>query len=456
MEDGSIHVLVSDSLMSAPAAKTARLQRDVVDWFGFSPSATSLRHHAPTGAQYKEGVPSLDRPDFHVLYRHKLELRRFLRRDLGVSGLDIADETGRIIISLVDLSFRDAIQDQLTKAESQFVDFGVKPFPSEYQSLRFDPFSPRVGGPRIAFSSPSPYCTQGPTVQYQGAYGFLTTSHCTASRYSTGSRRFYEIDVGVGRQLGVEFAEPAVDGGENGFYSDAVFVRTDAGVELTGKMTLANSTDGTCVVQDGNDLVSIEPCDAMGYDYSVTGTAEVGVGMWVMKTGQRTGTTGGYVERVCEDLPSSSAEAGNAGAENLCQNVVIWGNTYGPPSRGILAWPGDSGAAVLLHPTPGWADGPLVGVLWGGPAPDYTRFYYSPWENIVAPQTLPDYSGTPQNGLALQVVTASDGPVSNATSSGSGNDDPGNDNNWCAEDPEDPPPGDTDIGIGDYRQTICP
>ena len=361
-------------------------------------------------------VEDSDRPDFHVLYRAKTQLRRFFARRGTIVSLDLDEVRGRVVVGTASEARAATVRARMTDDELAVTDFiraepvsllrgarsarqpGLLNQPS--RSIRNSLFSPLVGGVEAKLVLPNgtpDECSVGPIVKYNNStYGFLTAAHCTMNRAQVTSFQFYHPNIST--LVGTEIAEAPFRSGwfiTDGYYSDVAFVKTPPGTTLRGRVIFA----------EGCNLNSQECREISESDISGS-TSYLGVGSYANKTGRSTGTTSGRIAQTCVDIE------GDDGRRNLCANRVAHAPDEPYPSTLPLADSGDSGSIVHTYSLPmGTQD--VIGVLWGRPST--TTFYYSPWENIWQQER----AGT-NYGLPVTVVTASQGVVSNTSGGGGG------------------------------------
>lgn len=435
--DGAGLIVLVDQPVAQARGVTNALAADLVERLGVDPSTLSFET-APS-AQARGAAPVAERPDFHVLYEVKTGLRRFLFETDLVLSLDLDETIGRVVVGTASPADADQVRAQMTPAEIAVADFVTEepavPFylisaPASgaasttsasstvlpMRSLRDDAFLPLIGGAEINFLGNTSQgiqefsCTQGPVVRDDnGAYGFLTNSHCTRKYLENTGKNFFQPSVAT-TNIGYESQEQTYRSGwsvSDGFYADVAFIRTNANVELRGQVTSADN----CSVGPGTD------CIENGIINNVTGSESyLAVNRTVFKTGRSSGSTAGYISRTCRDIVYELAgftEDNKFDIQLLCQNEV----QYSPniPSPYQIALRGDSGSPVLANAgIPGSSSYQVAGILHGG-VPGQPLFYYSPWENIGTTGR----AGTAY-GLPVSVVTSSQGAVKNTSGGSSG------------------------------------
>ncbi|HEX4961421.1 MAG TPA: hypothetical protein VF173_11325 [Thermoanaerobaculia bacterium] len=185
--------------------------------------------------------------------------------------------------------------------------------------------------------------------------GFVTNSHCTATRSVVDGTVFSQSTSGTTtNRIGVETVDPpfftaGCPSGRVCRYSDAVFVAYDSET-LSARGQIANAR--FCVPFGGT--LEIDPALPR---LPVTGITNPSLNTFVEKVGRTTGCTTGFQIKTCIDT-----NVANSSITMLCQNQVA----------GVSA-PGDSGSPVYRR------DGTtalLAGILWGGSSGSYV---YSQW-----------------------------------------------------------------------------
>ena len=415
-EGESVQVLLGASALGAPGAVVGA----VVEALELEPAAATaalapivtMRHPASFDLS---PVPTVERPDFHVLYDIRIGLRRFLMETELVTMLDIDDEAGRVLLGTRTIEDAVLVLNMMEDDELAVTEFvhaepavpavetttashsAVASGASSLRSLRFDRFRPLIGGAhtlQILPGGEEKTCTNGPAVRYSdGTFGFLTNAHCTGDFSRVNDVPFYQVAFVESERTGTEAAVPPYRSGwfiTNGYFSDAAFIRAGPEVPLEGKMTSADDCWAPRHVGD---------CVENGLINNITRTVSyLPINTGVFKTGQTTGTSAGRITQVCADYGNPRI---------LCSSVVSRDPAI-PTGPSQLGWAGDSGAPVLLREgIPGTENGALAGLLWGY-WDDGDRFVFSPWENIWQNER----AGT-QYGLAVQAVTAAHGVVQN-------------------------------------------
>ncbi|MFL6202039.1 MAG: hypothetical protein ACJ76J_22930 [Thermoanaerobaculia bacterium] len=298
--------------------------------------------------------------DFRNLFAWKDEVRPLLERS-GAVFLDIDEQRNRLLFGVerdalktFDSELQDFLRGTRVPPEAVIVEVGD---PFEPQEKLTDKIRPVPMGVQIQRSG---FCTLGVNAVRSGVKGFVTCSHCTATRSVVEGSVFFQSTTGSANQIGVETVDPPffVFNGFNGCppgrlcrHSDAVFVAYDS-ASLSEKGKIANPL--SCGFAAGT--VEIDPAQPRrsltGYTF---GSPLVGAP--VTKVGRTTGCTIGFHTNTCVD-----ANVFLTNITMLCQNRV----------SGVSAG-GDSGSPVFLD---GGDEATLVGVLWGGGSGFYV---YSPW-----------------------------------------------------------------------------
>ena len=207
-----------------------------------------------------------------------------------------------------------------------------------------------TGGFQIAKSNG--LCTFGFNAVHQGAWVFVTNSHCTFNVFVLGSTIITQPLYYQGYEIGNESADRGMYAcagiGTSCRRSDAAYIRHNGARTIgQGKIAYTELSYGAPA-----------PLEVLGYyDVSRRFTA-VAAGTILDKTGRTSGTTYGQVLEACV----SAYPVYNGVQYTLrCQDLTsIW-------SQG-----GDSGSPVYVWRDNGTVE--LYGILWGGPAlPDGTK-----------------------------------------------------------------------------------
>jgi hypothetical protein len=245
-DDGTeVLVLVDQVTAGRSTTENVSLTEAISERLGVEPSRLRVEAASAVAARSGPAASTAVRPDFHVLYDVKTALRRFMFETDLVNSLDLDETTGRVVVGAASSAAIDQLRTSMTTNELENVDFVVTeratPFPlvsdetssaagivMVNRSLRNDQFIPLIGGTEIDFQNSAGSlvrCTQGPVVRYNnGAYGFLTNSHCTFDREQISNIDYYQPSIaGGGNLIGRETAEPAYRSGffiTDGFYAD--------------------------------------------------------------------------------------------------------------------------------------------------------------------------------------------------------------------------------------------
>jgi len=303
--------------------------------------------------------------DFRDLSAWKEAVRPLLIQR-GAVFLDIDEQRNRLLFG-VERDSVDAFSDELegflrstrVPREAVLVEAAEPMLPVEQLNDRIRP----VPG-AVQIQSVNGTCTLGVNGLRLGVKGFVTASHCTATRSAVDGTVFFQNTVASGNQIGVETADP----GFFGFFqnmscppgflcrrSDAAFVAYDSAA-LSAGPKIANPL--SCSSQGGSLLV--DPFFPRLVVSGVTFGSPV-VGSIVTKSGSVSGCTCGPTKNTCTDI----VVAGSVPTIlMLCQNRV---------TAGVQA--GDSGSPVYFD---NLFDATLTGILWGR-SQDATIFSYSPW-----------------------------------------------------------------------------
>jgi hypothetical protein len=235
----------------------------------------------------------------------------------------------------------------------EFLTDKIRPVPAGVQITR-----PLGGGD---FS----ICTLGTNALRGSVKGFITASHCTATRGVVDGTHFSQSTPDGSSQIGVETVDPPfITGGlcppgRQCRFSDAAFAAYDSAALSAGAKIAFPFFWGVSV---GTLLV-----DPVQPRMSVTNflLSEPSVGSLIFKVGRTTGGTLGPLVQSCSD-----SNVALTNITMLCQNRVFSGVA-----------PGDSGSPVFRHSF-GSTTATLAGILWGRTSG--LLYIYSPWQSVFA------------------------------------------------------------------------
>ena len=294
--------------------------------------------------------------DFRDLFAWKDEVRPFLA-ERGAIYLDIDESRNRLVFGVE----RDALDEFNADLKKLLEDTHVPPEavlveadePIEPAESLLDKIRPVPGGVQIQTLGGSS-CTLGVNATRLGVRGFITASHCTATRGVVDSTPFFQSAFGA--LVGIETVDPPLftggscPSGHQCRLSDAAFVAyTPASLSAGGK--IAN-----LLCAPFPSTLTIDPQLPR---LSVTGALlfSPASGSVVAKTGRTTGCTLGTIKNTCLDTNVMLSTV-----TMLCQNRVT-----------AASQKGDSGSPVFIH---GGDKATLSGIYWGVSPTTYT---YSPW-----------------------------------------------------------------------------
>jgi hypothetical protein len=232
---------------------------------------------------------------------------------------------------------------------------------------------PVPGGAQIIFLDlPLAYgCTVGFNAYLDGAFGFVTNSHCTTSRGTVEGTTYTQGTSPLGTPVATEIADPPYfTGGScpSGFqcrFSDSSFAQYNGNsTKLGGFRLLARPASR-------DPLVGSTILKPAGARLKIGATASALEGQTVNKIGVTTGWTYGPVVATCVSVRVTGTNYGV-----FCQNIVQAGSDHGDSGSPVFSWTGGNSVTLL-------------GILWGGGTDDngVQTFVYSPLENIQ--QELP-------------------------------------------------------------------
>jgi hypothetical protein len=310
--------------------------------------------------------------DFRDLYAWKDELRPLLSREEMVS-LDIDEQRNRLVLGVVADSaeaFRaelaSLLRDTRVPPEAVIVEAAEPDVPME--TLK-DTIRPVPAGVQIARQTASGtiVCTLGINVTRVGVRGFITNSHCTATRSVVEGTIFFQSTTNPStNQIGVETVDPPFfkDGScpaeKKCRFSDSAFVAYDSpdlseGGNIAYPILCGLGVAGPLTV---NPVLPRLPITGLLVGNPASGSV-------VYKIGRTTGCTFGSLTQTCVDRVVGVKVGSVVLPTNmmmLCQNRV----------SGVSAG-GDSGSPVFRQDG---KEATLLGILWGGSGGSYS---YSPW-----------------------------------------------------------------------------
>lgn len=225
---------------------------------------------------------------------------------------------------------------------------------------------PVPGGVQVSFIK-LPYiyfCTATFNAYLDGAFGFVTNSHCTSDRGKVDGTRYSQGDP-YGPEIATEVADPGyVTGGDcpatrKCRFSDSAFAQYDA-VSTGGFRKLAKTTgrgreEGSMVLKPASARLNVKSIGAAPL-----------TGQVVNKVGRTTGWTYGPVVATCVDVSSSATEF-----TVWCQHLVQAGTEGGDSGSPVFSWTKGSNVNLL-------------GVLWAGGSDGQGNsiFAFSPFASI--------------------------------------------------------------------------
>jgi hypothetical protein len=285
-----------------------------------------------------------------------------VRPELAATGavyLDIDEQRNRLVFG-VERESVDRFTEELQRflrttrvpPEAVIVEAAE---PIEPLELLTDKIRPVPAGVQISIGGG--FCTLGTNAVRAGVKGFITASHCTATRGVVDGTIFFQSTFVAGNAIGVETVDPPFFTGgtcPSGRFcrrSDAAFAAYSsasfsAGAKIANPLFwgVNSGTLQTSLVMPRLPVVNF-----------VFGS--VSSGSVVFKVGRTTGGTMGSVINTCIDTNVAGSIV-----TMICQDRA-----------GALSAPGDSGSPVFVQ-SGGAAT--LAGILWGGSSGTYV---YSPW-----------------------------------------------------------------------------
>jgi hypothetical protein len=320
-------------------------QRGAAERFVAQEIAAARQSGRLTGAPQRP-VFADARYDFAQLKDWSDQLHTLFIRD-DVYLMDVDEVENRVFVGVRDETAIAAVRAHAARigVPGDALHVETQPAPEQRSTLRHHHSTLR-GGLQIAFSGG--LCTLGFNAWWNGAWSFVTNSHCTPGYFSFDGGTIYQPSFTSGNDIGWEVADrglyACISGSSSCRRADAAYIRHN------GKRGVARGqiarTDWNTGGPGGLTITGT-------YDITARYSGSVPVGMWLDKTGRTSGTTYGQVTHSCVSI-------GNL----RCQDVSkVW-------SEG-----GDSGSPMYV-----WQGGNqvhLYGILWGGPGSDWTTTYSS-------------------------------------------------------------------------------
>lgn len=327
----------------------------------------------------------------------------------GVISSGIDHTTNSLKIEVDDLEIEVAIRSQLDALgipnSAVHIEKGE---PVSTETTLRQKLRPVEGG--LNLTETNSLCTLGFNAQRSGIEGFVTASHCSATRSTVENTLYYQTTNSFADKIGIETVDPPFTTGgicpitKQCRYADANFSTYNVGISVNrGFIEKTQSLNSPQLANNTNIVGS----------FQITDIAYALVGSKVNKEGRSSGWTDGTVTAVCADVAVSGTPI-----IMLCQNEASY------QSAG-----GDSGSPIFEIPTLGVDNATLVGIHWGGMSPSglYTDEGYeltstgvfSPYSAIVSELgpltvTVPTATETP-TVTATATATATSTPTETAT-----------------------------------------
>ncbi len=283
---------------------------------------------------------------------------RSLLSNRKVAMVDLDDEANRVRVSVQDGATRRFVEQSLPQLKIPRSAVIIDRADGWFQSAQLtDRVRPTIGGLQTLWrrGSTTFFCSLGFNVHRNGVRGFLINSHCSDVQGALDGETYYQKSVTSGDLIGTEaFDPPFWTGTKNGIpcpsgrvcrNSDALWANYNAAT--TSVSRVAETTVIGTGTNPGSKTIGIQrPVSKKGLFSIYPQCCEL------TKTGASTGTTRGFLYRVCYD--------GNlAGSTKtlMCQSSALAGSSGG-----------DSGSPVYLAPRfPSDGDSArIVGLLWAG------------------------------------------------------------------------------------------
>jgi hypothetical protein len=321
--------------------------------------------------------------DFAQLVEWKRALRPAVLGQPGVVFLDADETRNRIVVGIDAAQAKSLDAGRLDKA------LAVKGVPraavlyQEVPAIReltgvwtekakkpatstiLDAARPVPGGVQIIFLDPplAYFCTAGFNAYLDGAFGFVTNSHCTKDRGALDGTPYAQGNDPFGATIATEVADPPYFTGDpcpSGYkcrYSDSSFAQYNTpSLGSLGKLARTSARGALA------GSITLKPPTSR---FSISATASALQGQTVNKIGVTSGWTYGPIVATCADIGITGSTYAL-----LCQNIVRAGSDHGDSGSPVFSW--TNGSSVKL-----------LGILWGGGVSNGVQvFAYSPLDNI--------------------------------------------------------------------------
>jgi hypothetical protein len=331
------------------------------------------RYLAPQLARARRGNPGAPGPvvrkvthDFAELKGWFEDLLKMDRDDVHM--LDVDEVENKVFIGVRDEAAIRAVRREAARlgVPPGALKVEVRQRPKPRITLR-DWTSVATGGFRVEGAGG---CTLGFNAVHQGAWVFVTNSHCTTAWFAYDGVTFYQPTYSS--VIGSESVDQplfycSTPTGQCR-YSDAAYVYYTGRNVGQGKIAYTR-------LYTANSLSTPADVTVLGYydiinRYTISG-GDLAIGTRLYKTGQASGTTTGTVTASCVTVRDQTTGDGrNIRYDLACQDVSkLWSQhgDSGSPMYYLLA----NGQQVFLY-----------GILWGGPEnPDGTPDYTTTWSS---------------------------------------------------------------------------
>ncbi len=322
--------------------------------------------------------------EFEQLIQWKQALRPALALP-GVVFLDADEARNRVVIGIDATQGKSLDRDRLGKElaargvpAAAVVYQEVQPFRELAGSADVDKAGTRTnilktlrpvpGGVQLTYPNPPLifFCTIGFNAYLDGAFGFVTNSHCSTERGVVDHGRYSQGDQDSAT-LATEiadppyFTDPPCPTGRKCRYSDSAFAQYDNNSTKLGSFRKLARTAARDPEQGS---VALKPASAR-FTISDVGAPPL-VGEVVNKVGRTSGWTYGRVASSCVDVNSFATVY-----TLFCQHIVQGGSGGGDSGSPVFSWTRGNNVKLL-------------GILWAGGADNRgnTLFSFSPVANI--------------------------------------------------------------------------
>ncbi|MFQ5880100.1 MAG: hypothetical protein ACE5IZ_08015 [Dehalococcoidia bacterium] len=213
----------------------------------------------------------------------------------GVTSIDLAEQHNRLAVSVVDLTLRPVIEEELKRLGIPLEAVIIEEIPYAVEDAHTvrGVIRPVVGGVQVSISGVGGPCTLGFLTIKDGTPGYIVPHHCTKTRGSVDGDSVYQPAQSPSNLLGQETIDPQFfpcARGPKCRYSQGSFIDHDG---------VVTRDDGYLARTLFNDI-AIDHSEPW---FRIRSERLFSVGTIVHKIGRTTGWTSGQVTVTCVDIP---------------------------------------------------------------------------------------------------------------------------------------------------------